>query len=139
VQGYKEIKGNETADQLVRKGSLHSFIGTEPACGYSERVARCAIRDWVGREHQNTGSPLQGKDTHIFMPSVKRNAKFLKLNRIQARQVTGLLTAHCHLKEHLHKLGIAVSPICGRCHNEIQTASHILCDCEALAELIFHH
>jgi hypothetical protein len=30
------------------------------------------------------------------------------------------------------------SPICRRCHNEIETASHILCDSEALADLIFH-
>jgi hypothetical protein len=52
VQGHKGIEGNETADQLAKRGSLHPLIGPEPACGISERVAKRAIRDWVCREHQ---------------------------------------------------------------------------------------
>jgi hypothetical protein len=51
--GMKEVvEGNETADQLARRGSLHPFIGPEPACGISERVSRRATRDWMCREHQ---------------------------------------------------------------------------------------
>jgi hypothetical protein len=39
------------ADQLAKIGSLHPFIGPEPACGISERAAGWAIRDWVHRGH----------------------------------------------------------------------------------------
>jgi hypothetical protein len=30
------------------------------------------------------------------------------------------------------------SPICGRCHMATETASHIFCECVALAEFRFH-
>jgi hypothetical protein len=30
------------------------------------------------------------------------------------------------------------SPICGRCHTATETASHILCECVALAKFRFH-
>jgi hypothetical protein len=52
VSGNKRIEGNETADQLARKGSLYLFVGHQPACGMSGRVAGRAIRDWVCTEHQ---------------------------------------------------------------------------------------
>jgi hypothetical protein len=49
--------------------------------------------------------------------------------------MVGLLTGHCHLKGHLFKLGLTDSPICERCLEEDETATHILCDCEAIAYL----
>jgi hypothetical protein len=74
--------------------------------------------------------------------SAKGTVEFLKINRFEARQVTGLSTGHCHLKGHIFKLGITDSPICGRCHTETdtvtETASHILHECVSLAELKLH-
>jgi hypothetical protein len=46
---------------------------------------------------------------------------------------------HCHLKEHLFKLGLTDGPICDRCLEEDESATHILCDCEAIAYLRFRH
>jgi hypothetical protein len=45
-------EGNDIADKLARRGSLHLFTGPETACGISERIAKRAIRDWVCREYQ---------------------------------------------------------------------------------------
>jgi hypothetical protein len=61
--------------------------------------------------------------------------ELLKLNRNQLRWVVGLLTGHCHLNGHLFKLGLSNSPIYDRCQEENETATHILCECEALAYL----
>jgi ribonuclease HI len=44
VPGHEVMTGNETADQLARTGSEHSFIGPEPACGISVGVAKKAVR-----------------------------------------------------------------------------------------------
>jgi hypothetical protein len=55
------------------------------------------------------------------------------------RWVVGLLTGHCHLKGHLFKLGLTDDPTCERCLQEDKSATHILCDCEAIAYLRFHH
>jgi hypothetical protein len=136
------MEGNEIADQLAGKGSLHPFIGPEPACGISGRVAGRAIKDWVRREHQKYWQATSGqKHAKGFLvgSSANRTANCLKLSRFRARQLTGLLTGHCHLRGHLLKLGKVNSPICRRCLRKAETASHILCDCEALAELRFRH
>jgi hypothetical protein len=64
----------------------------------------------------------------------------LRLNRDQLGWVVGLLTAHCHLKRHLFKLGLTDDPTCERCLQEDESATHsILCDCEATAYLRFSH
>jgi hypothetical protein len=49
--------------------------------------------------------------------------------------MTGLLTGHCHLIEHLFKPGLVDSPRCDKCKQASETASHVLCDCKALAVL----
>jgi hypothetical protein len=43
------IDGNETADQLPRKGSSHSLSAPNPALSISAKVARGMIRDWKKR------------------------------------------------------------------------------------------
>jgi hypothetical protein len=142
VLGHKGIEGNEIADQLAKTGSLHPFIGPEPTCGISWRVEGLVIRDWVDREHQkHWQSTLGQKHAQGFLdkPSTKRTTELLKLSRIQIRQVTGLLTGHCHTRGHLFKLGKVKNPNCRRCYLETETASHVLCDCEDLAETQFRH
>jgi hypothetical protein len=53
--------------------------------------------------------------------------------------MAGLLTGHSHLKGHLFKLGLVNSPECDRCKQASEMASHVPCDCEALATLGFWH
>jgi hypothetical protein len=54
--------------------------------------------------------------------------------------VVGLLTeGHCDLKGHLFKLGLTDDPICERCLEEDESATYLLCDCEAIAYLRFRH
>jgi hypothetical protein len=53
-----------------------------------------------------------------------RTKDLLKLNRDQLRWVVGLLIGHCHLKGHLFKLGWTDDPICERCLEEDESATH---------------
>jgi hypothetical protein len=53
--------------------------------------------------------------------------------------MVGLLTEHCHLKGYLFKLELTDNPICERCIEEDESATHILCDCEAVAHVRFRH
>ena len=54
-----------------------------------------------------------------------------------------LLTGHCQLKGHLFKLELVNSNVCNRCKQASETASDILCDCDALTTIRFrglvHH
>jgi hypothetical protein len=52
-----------------------------------------------------------------------------------SKKLVGLLTGHCHLKGHLFKLGLTDDPTCERCLQKDESATHILCDCEAIAHL----
>jgi hypothetical protein len=48
LRGYCCYK---TADQQARIGTEHPFVGPEPACGISVRVAEKAVSDWTNRNH----------------------------------------------------------------------------------------
>jgi hypothetical protein len=142
VPGHKGIVGNEMADQLARMGSEHPFTGPEPACGISIGVAKKAVREWTNRNHEKYWESIIGLKQAkglISGPSARRTRDLLKLNRDQLRWVVGLLTGHCHLTGHLFKLGLTDDPICERCLEEDESATHILCDCEAVAHVRFRH
>jgi hypothetical protein len=53
--------------------------------------------------------------------------------------MTGLLTGHCHLKGNLFKLGLINTAECDRWKQASEMASHVLCDCKALATLRLRH
>jgi hypothetical protein len=71
--------------------------------------------------------------------SARIRKDLLELNRDQLRWMVELFTGHCHLIGHLFKLGLTDDPTGERCLKEDESATHILCDCEAIAYLIFHH
>jgi hypothetical protein len=131
-----------TADQLARTGSEHPFTDPEPASGISVGVAKKVVRDWMDRNYktylESTTGLKQAKGLTPG-PSARRTKDLLKLNRDQLRWVVGLLTGHYHIKGHLFKLGLTDDPICERCLEEDKSATHILCDCEAVAYLRFRH
>jgi hypothetical protein len=140
--GHEGIAGNETADLLARTGSEHPFTGPEPACGISTGVAKRVARDWTKRNHENqweSTTGLKQAKRLISGPSARRTKDLLKLNRDQLRWIVGLFTRHCHLKGHLFKLGLTYDPTCERCLEEDESATHVLCDCEAIGHLRFLH
>jgi hypothetical protein len=127
---------------LARTGSEHPFIGPEPACGISVGVAKKAVRDWTSRKHKEYWETLTGlrQAKGLIQGHSARSTKdLLRFNRDQLRWEVGLLTGHCHLKEHLFKLGLINDTICERCQEEDESATHILCDCEAVAQIRFRH
>jgi hypothetical protein len=123
-------------------GSEHPFIGPEPACGISVGVAKKAVREGTNRNHKEYWESVtrltQAKGL-IQEPSARRMKDLLKLNRDQLRWVVGLLTGHCHLKGHLFKFGLTDDTICKRFLEEDESATHILCDCEAVVHIRLRH
>jgi hypothetical protein len=100
---------------------------------------RCqkADREWTNRDYKKHWESLTGLKQPkglIQGPSARRTKELLKLQRNQLRWATGLLTVHCHLKGRLIQMGFTDNPTCERCSD-----THILCDCEAIADLRFCH
>jgi hypothetical protein len=98
------------------------------------------IRYWTSgkdEEHwQSTCGQWQAKG-FLKRLSAKKGGELLSLSRNHLRMLTGFVTGHCHLKGHLFKVGLLNIPKCDRCKPISETASHVLCDCEALATLGF--
>ena len=65
--------------------------------------------------------------------SAKRAGELHNLSRNHPRGMMGLLTGHCHLKGHVYKMVLVDSSEQNRCKPASETASHVLCHCEALA------
>jgi hypothetical protein len=98
VRGCKDTKGPKVMRYLTARGSLRPFIGHQPACGIPDRVAKWAKREMCVLKAPGILAvhPAQ-RHSKSFLPdlSVRRTVEFLKFNRFQARQVTGVLTRHC--------------------------------------------
>jgi hypothetical protein len=127
---------------MRRHGSEHPIIGPEPACGISVGVAKKVVRYWSNRNHKKHWESVTGLTQAkglILGPSDRTTKDLLKVNRDLLRWVVGLLTGHSHVKGYLFKLGLTDDPICERRLEEDESATHILCDCEAIAYLRFRH
>lgn len=117
----------------ARQGSSHPIIGPGPALGISAWVTRRMIKGWTSTKHEYGQSHVKGILQRL---SPERAGEILNLSRNQPGKMMGLPTEHCNLNEHLYVVG---NPGRYRCKEALETASHILYDCEALVVLRFRH
>jgi hypothetical protein len=143
VPGHEGIAGNETADQLARTGSEYPFIGPEPACGISVGVAKKAVSDCTNRNHTHTHTHTHKKGIHNWTQTGRGTyiRTFCQNNEgsveIKQRPIkTDTRTIHRTLSS---KLGLTDDLTCERCLEDDESATHVLCDCEAIAHLRFRH
>ncbi|KAJ8968955.1 hypothetical protein NQ317_013833 [Molorchus minor] len=63
----------------------------------------------------------------------EKTKELLLMSRKQIKVVVGLLTGHCALKGHLHRMGLYNGDLkCRLCNRETETAQHVLSYCETL-------
>lgn len=136
VPGHCGIKGNNVADELAKEGARKRFIGPEPIVGVSNKCLTLELKQWRTLEHQKEWRAVAGcRQAKALIGenlNPKRAADFRRLNRKEAKVITGLLTGHGDLRYHRHKMGIVEDPKCRKCGEENETSAHILCRCPAL-------
>jgi len=94
VPGHTGIRGNEIADGLARGGTALRFLGPELALGVSRRDLQKRLGHWLANQHRAQWRGLgdtKGRLESISGPSLGTRTKFMTINRIQSRDVTGLL------------------------------------------------
>ncbi|XP_043476375.1 uncharacterized protein LOC122507631 [Leptopilina heterotoma] len=138
IPGHSGFAGNDRADELAKEGARKQLIGPEPPIGVSNKCLTLEIKQWIAAEHQREWQVTKGcRQAKVLMGSSinpMRKAEFRKLNRKEAKIITGLLTGHGDLRYHRHKMGILDDPKCRRCGEEYETPIHILCHCPALVK-----
>ena len=82
-----------------------------------------------------TNTSKQAK--RFIEPSEKSTRNLLKINKINLRIITGLLTGHCPSRYHLAKIGRLEDSKCRFCQFENETSEHLLCNCRALMQSRF--
>ena len=137
VPGHTGIEGNELADQLANKGSETYFIGPEPFFGFNSSKHKRALNEWINERKCGHFDqlPANSLSRRFLDYSEKRTKMLLSLTKSEMKTVTGILTGHCGLKYHMHKIGKSQDSTCRLCMEESETAQHILCECPATARV----
>ena len=131
VPGHSSILGNDEADLLAREGSSSPFIGPWPSIPLSRGFFNNTIKEWLLKQHSlhwnNIGGCEQSR-LYLKKPLSSVTQEILKLSKKHTRLVVGVLTGHCKLNKHLHRMGLANTISCDKCGEE-ETAFHYLCSC----------
>ena len=125
VPGHCDLEGNERADQLAKAGCLlpqeDRPVSYPAICSLiTTSINRMVKTAWE--------AAAVGKR---WEPIVKSNAIPNNLPRDVAVATFRMTTGHDYLQSHLHRIGLADSPLCPLCSEDEGTADH-LTSCRAL-------
>lgn len=136
VPGHCGVEGNEKADFLARKGSNLEMFGPEPAIGISKSSVMHKLILNISTSQWNrwilSSSCRQTKEFNLSLDK-SRQKYLLSLNRPNIKIIMDLITGHCGLNYHIHKIGIANSSLCDACMEDVESATHFLCECPAFS------
>lgn len=134
VPSHSGVLGNSIADGLAKSGAREVFCGPQPLFGLSNKnrkklIQRNASLAQIDRWRQSSVAA----HTKLFIncPSRDFTRSLMDYSRAKLGPFINILTGHC-LNRHLHRLGVALSPLCRLCWEEEETVVHILCECLAL-------
>ena len=152
VKAHVGFIGNEHADHLAKKGTTNptpppgfpphpnnQISLPIPKCHLKSLIHNKTISNWNKQWLKNTTC----RQTKIFFPETNPNKSnaLLKLDREDFGRLSRWLTGHCFLNRHNHLLDPInhPSPLCNLCGMESETPAHIICDCEAISKIRYHH
>ena len=127
------MRGNEIADDLARRGAGAKSQGDLPTTSSFAHVLDQLIwtkvtTDWTDRADCRVTRQLWQT------PNLNKSRKLIELDRGKLRRAVALLTGHCLLGSHSHKMGLADTSECKRCSLEEDTIEHFLCECPAIKQ-----
>ena len=118
VPGHTNIPGNETADELARRGSATMPVGPEPFLPFSKNHSNTEIRNFTHRHHliQYNNKDISEKGKVPILAYLKKHSySFRNLRVTQLKWLTWMLSGHSPLFYFQHKIGKAYSPMCDYC------------------------
>lgn len=136
VPGHSDIKGNEFADELARKGSEDtSMEETEIKVPYI--VIKSKLKEKVEKQMKDswetTTTSQTARQLWTSIDKSKTN-QLLHFSKTKIREVIGGVTGHCLLGAHAFKMGLRNSDECRFCFgiDAREDIRHVLCECPGL-------
>ena len=111
--------------------SSHEGIAGNEEANLAGGVIRSQLRKGWKRLWESASGLRQSKKLISFQET--NTNSLLTLSRSELRSYIGLVTGYCPLRYHLNKIGVAEDNTCRLCHEEEETAEHILYRCEAVS------
>lgn len=134
VPGHSGVVGNKKADRLAGRGAdgtrAKRCAVAVPACEINK-----AIKGWLGLQLSDKWTNVRGLRQAKALMGDSPPEEWLKtiigLSRNRLRLAVGWLTGHWSVGYHLWNLGLRDSGGCRWCEFEMETTSHLLCECPA--------
>ena len=132
IPGHTDIKGNDRADTLAKKGSTAQQYARPVTQQTVKQIIKVNKReDWLNDWAKGT----TGRTLFKHMPSPKPNDPINHLSRKEQTIIFRLRTRHIPLNHHLSKITSDKNPTCSLCQNQDETVHHILYECPALSDI----
>ena len=129
----KEIHalGNTIADKLARGATEKDKI--DEIIPLNEKSFTESMKAWETKTaNKKLEKTKKGSIFELFLKKFDNN-RFNFINRVgkeNIRIITGILTGHCGLREHLHKMKLIDEKVCRLCHNANENIIHFLRECD---------
>lgn len=132
LPAHAGIYGNEVVDKLADHAAKRPIMGPEPITAIDYELIRTANEKWLEKQLAQMWNNEQGcTHTKCFVttanPSISK--QILNMTKQDTRIITGLLTGHCKMNQHLARLRLRDDPDCDLCGTAHETARHIVCEC----------
>lgn len=138
VKAHSNIKGNDIADTIAKAATAMPVMGPEPFLPVDYIRIRGVLETWLAeRLRLNWHGESGCEQTKLFITST--NCVLLKqttyLDKWDLRTTIGLLTGHAKVNNHMRRMGLRDDPDCRLCGRDVETTSHLICDCESLKQV----
>ena len=136
VPGHSGVGGNERADLLAKEAASTPSIGPQPSLGISTTTLHSSLYNWAEKEQTRLWKAQPGcRQAKLFLTGLNRSLTryALRLDRGHLRILSGLLTGHGSLNQHLKVMGLKQDTLCPLCREEDETPVQFIAQCSATA------
>jgi len=128
IRAHEGNIGNELADQLAKMGAVsHQSIAYDlmPVSYVKKIVYQKNLQMW----NEKWTNANTGENTRQFLPTIYDRIRYKKLFTTDF-YLTQFLTNHGKFNQYLNRFNIRSDPLCEVCIGKIDTALHVIFECE---------
>ena len=134
---YGDIKGNDMADEIVKKGAHLDTSNIEQLVDCPIQHLKTTIDKLCIARHNRQWQLSEG---HLVSKSIwptldiHRTQYLLTLDKSSLKVLAGVITGHCRIGNFQSRISQNISDECRSCAaiDSIENISHLLCECPAL-------